>query len=225
MEVLTRETSAPQSNHVETNESRWKPKHVSKRRDIIRDASQTANHGVTPDAHHLMDRSAATEETLFADLHMTAEHHIVGKNNSVANLAVVADMAVRHEKAVGADRRYAVAADASAMNRDVLSQLAARSDNARRRFAAILQILRGQTYRGIGGKARFRSDPCAPGHHDVRAKLYSRLKNGLGANNAEWTDPAPRPDSGTWSNEGRRVDCRRQGNAIHRIHRSRIMAA
>ena len=77
--------------------------------DIAIDAGKPAHQRDLADAAELLRRRQAADDHAVADLHMAAQLHGVGEGDVIADDAVVADMAGRHQIVPVADRGHAAA--------------------------------------------------------------------------------------------------------------------
>ena len=79
--------------------------------------------------------------TWVADHHVTAKRSVVYKNNVVADLTVVGDVAPHHYHAIITDPGLHAASGGAGVERRMLADYRAGSDNQFRRLAGIFQVL------------------------------------------------------------------------------------
>jgi len=104
-----------------------------------------ADHCCASDAHELVDRRRAANDSMVRNADMAAHHRIVGNDNMVAQPAIMRDVHDRHQHAVGADAGNAGAGRGAAVDRAMLTYQRAGADFAARRFAFVFEILWRQT--------------------------------------------------------------------------------
>ena len=93
---------------------------------------------------------------------MACEHHVVGQDDALADVAVVGDMGVGEKDAARADDCLRTAALRAGIHRYALADEAVLADDEADRFAAIFEILRLMSNRSEGEDARSRADSVSP---------------------------------------------------------------
>ena len=75
----------------------------AERNDVAGDAAHAAQHRALADADELVYGGVAADEHMVGDRDMAAQDRAVGKDDVVADLAVVSDMRIGHQEAAVAD--------------------------------------------------------------------------------------------------------------------------
>lgn len=162
-----------------------------------------------------MDGRTTADEDLIAHLHMAAQHDVIGHDDPIAHLAIMADMGAGHEHAISADHGVA-APEAAAMDGDMLTQQAAWADLASCGFALVFEVLRRQAHRGIGRDLHTLMEDGVAINGDMADEGDPLAQFDIGTDGAEGPDRHAGCDARAGGNDGRGVDL---------VHRSRIMAA
>ena len=91
---LVREASALQADDIQAREPRPVAERKPKGDQIVLDASETADKGVSSDTNELMRGGAAAHNSEITDIAVTGQHHVVGKNDALANTTIMRDMSI-----------------------------------------------------------------------------------------------------------------------------------
>src|SRR5690606_34328277 len=62
--------------------------------EIAHNRSHSPNKGMMPNAYKLMDRCSSTQNGMMADSCVTANHHIVGECDVIADIAIMRHMGI-----------------------------------------------------------------------------------------------------------------------------------
>ena len=117
------------------------------------------------DADELVHARPAAENGEVADADMARQHHVVGEDDVVADLAVVPHMAVGQEGAAVADDGGHAAALGAGVHGHAFADQAVAADRQRGGLALVFQVLRLMADRGEGKDARARTDGGAADYH------------------------------------------------------------
>src|SRR6185437_15296581 len=97
------ELAAPHADDVEALQVPMLAVDEAIRDHITTNAGEPADHSLSADARKLMHGRETADIDVISDLAVPSERCRVGKDHVVADLAVVADMAVTHEEPAGTD--------------------------------------------------------------------------------------------------------------------------
>ena len=138
VDLLAREAAPAQPDDVEAREMGAVADRHAVRDDVVLDARHAADEGVLADAHELVHGRRRRRGWRSRRSAMAGEHHVVGADDVVADLAVVRDVRVDEEQAVVADdgrhRRRPRCRDSSSRPRGSCSSRRSRASTARRRY-------------------------------------------------------------------------------------------
>ena len=109
-------------------------------RDVLNDLRTSAGHGMRPDAAELVCGGEAGNNGVVPDGAMAGEAAIVGKDDVVAELAIVRDVGVAEEKIVRADAGWQLLVGAT-VDRAVFAEHVVVADLQRRGLADVFQVL------------------------------------------------------------------------------------
>ena len=174
--------------------------------DIVLDPGEAADEGVRADPDELMRRRPAAEDRRVADLAMARQHHVVGEDDVVAELAIMRDMGIGEEHAARPDDRLRAAAGGAGIHRDALADQAILADPEAHRLAAIFEVLRLMADRGEGKDARPRADLRVARDAHMGHETDPVAERDLGADVAERADLDPGAEPGAVLDDGARMD-------------------
>jgi len=122
-------------------------------------------------------------------------------NDIASDLAIVSDVGLRHEEIVAADAGDAAAAGGAAMDGDEFANVVSLADLNRRRFTAVLKVLRCMADRDEGEYVRAAADLRTAIYRDVRVELDAVSKCYFIAYRAERSDETVRPDASVFTDD------------------------
>jgi hypothetical protein len=160
------QTSAPHPDDVQTaqfvhtvDDGVW--------RQIEADRRTPPHDGHGAHAAELMNETVCRDECTILSRRITAQRRAIGDNNGIANLAIVAHMAVSHEIVMrtdhGLSRRRAGSIDC-----DVLAKNVPLADDQRGWLAAIFKVLGSLADHATSKEPVIRSNDCAPREIGIR---------------------------------------------------------
>ena len=136
-----------------------------------------------------MDEAVAGNERAILHRHMATEQRAVRDDDVIAQLRVVADVAVRHQKIIRADDRLAVNVG-RAMHRDVFTENVIVANSQSRRLVLVFQILRSVADDAAGVEFIMRTDFCDAGQINMRpddAMRADSMPSSITAYGPTWT--------------------------------------
>src|SRR4051812_3105171 len=122
------ELAAPHADQIEAGESGVLAAGEGERDHVVAHAGQRADHHLRAHPAELMHGRKAADENVVADLAMSAQCRRSGKDDVVADHAVVADMAAIHEVAAISNPGDAAAGDRPGAHGRLLPDSAALAD-------------------------------------------------------------------------------------------------
>jgi len=138
--LLRSKTSAAQSNDIQSANSIIAARN-RERRQIFADSRAALHERERADADKLMHETIAGNKGAVGDFHLAAEQSAIGQNDVVAELRVVADVTIRHEKIIRADDSF-LRDSRGTMHRDVFAKNIVVANAQTSRLAFLFQILR-----------------------------------------------------------------------------------
>lgn len=127
------EVLALQCHDVDATGTRWKSFRQHVRWNVLKDARQPAHKAVAPNRRKVVNRNATAQGCVMFHFHVPTEHHIVGRDHAIFDLAIVRDVRTGHEIAVAPNAGDPQILFGSAVDRDALTKDVAISDHNLRR--------------------------------------------------------------------------------------------
>ncbi len=160
----------------------------SVRRQVLADGRTSLHHRQRADTHELMHQAIAGNERVVGNLYVTGDERAIGKSVVIAHHAVVADVAVGHEKIPRPDDGVFIRS-VGPVNGDMLAENVFVTDAQLSGHPIVLQILRGTSdYRSsmnlvAPAKGRLADQVNVRTNVAIRANGHPRVDDGI------WTNP------------------------------------
>lgn len=164
-------------------------------RHVLNDLRASAHNRMATDAAELMHASKTSENGVILNDDMAGESAIVGKNNMVANGAIVRDVSVGEEISMAADLCHGIRRRASIDGAEFAKAIPI-ADFEPRGFPCVFQVLRALSDGAIGVKFITNTRSRGPRNGHMRMELAAITKLDVGADVAERTYVAPLPKDG-----------------------------
>ena len=111
---------------------------IAKWRHIFGNHRARAENRPAADANKLMDSDQTADNDIILNRHMAAEGGAIGDDITIADNAIMRDMAIHHEQVMIAHPGNHAAADRAGIERRELANLVVVADNQFARFASVL---------------------------------------------------------------------------------------
>src|SRR5215468_4820103 len=178
----------------------------AERNDVAAHAANAADHHLRSDPRELVHGRQPADIDEVADLAVAAECGRGREDHVIADRAVMADMAVVHEKSAVADARQPTAFDRSDIHGDAFTNGAAIADLEPRRLALVAQILRRAAKRCERRNRAIGTDGGMPADGDMRGEHAAFADHGIAADHAIGTDGGAVANHGAVLNSRSRID-------------------
>src|SRR5262245_26372460 len=210
-----RKTTPAHPDHIEPIEHRALADGEAKRNEVSRYPADPGDHRTLADPHKLVDGGTPTENNPVPQCDVTTENRIVGQDNVVADVTVVADMRADHEEAAVAHACDAATVLGPQIHGDMLADIAVGADLESRRSAAILDRLRRRAERSERIDLAAWADCGVTGHMHMGDEGAVLANGDVRADHAIGADGDLRPDRRTIGDAGGWIDCDRPGRRNH----------
>ncbi len=166
-----------------------------KRRHVLRDDGASADVGVAANAAKLMHGTERTDIRIVLDGHMARERGAIGENGVAADIAIVGNVGICHEKIVAADPRHAATLRGAAAHRGEFSKTVCISHDQFCALATEFQILRIPADGAERIENVFASNPRWSANHGMRLQHAIAAQLNFVSDDGERADPRAASDT------------------------------
>src|SRR5579871_1454900 len=219
MDCLSRKSAALEPDKIKPRQL-----HMIAERHSIGDhvsiyAGDATDHCPLANASVLLNGRKAAEDHALANMYMSRKRRAVGEGHVVINVAVMPDMAIRHEIPIVADSGDPAACAAAAIHSHRFPDDAVCTDRQLGLRKIIFPDLPFASQHRLRVDDRSITNAGPATDHDMREKAHAVAENRVALNQAKWTDFDAGAKSRTIFDNGRRMH-----RHCHRSLSARIMA-
>ncbi len=204
------EAGSAQADAVEADDHRRSAIDRDKRRHVLPDAGQAADHRQPTDAAELVHRHTAREKRTVGNGHVSAKHRVVGKDHVIAERAVVGHVGADHQQAAVADPGDFVGFHRPVDGHVLADHVAVANHQPAGEFRHVQMLRHAAQHRPFADDVAAAQRRAGP-HHDpagqrrVIANFDARLHDRERADLHVVSDERMRTDGSKWVNRHKRV--------------------
>src|ERR1700677_980079 len=149
----------------------------------------------------------ATHNSKKTDIAVTGQHHVVGKNDALANTTIMSDKSVGQENGAWTNDRFRAASRGAGVHRHSFANEAALADCEADRLAPIFEVLGRMSDRGKGINDRAHANSGVASDTHMRDQPYAVTQLRLRSDMTKRADLNTHPEPSAVFDDGARMNC------------------